>query len=76
MLQLHKPKPGTEYLLGMFLGGVYQEVMGSAHNMLGATHVVQVKASPGSSPMLGEQLLDGFSPSPSAAFEFDIPHAF
>ena len=47
VLPLHRPIRGEEYLLGMFLGGVYQEVMGSAHNMLGATHVVHVTAVPG-----------------------------
>ena len=45
VLPLHKPAVGQDYFLGLFLGGVYQEVMGSAHNMLGSTHVVQVKLS-------------------------------
>lgn len=56
VLPLHKLVEGEEYLLGMFLGGVYQEVMGSSHNMLGSTHVVHVKASPGSLPAFGERL--------------------
>ena len=45
VLPLHIPQPGSDYFLGMFLGGVYQEVMGSAHNMLGSTHVVQIKVT-------------------------------
>ena len=39
---------GTEthapYVLGMFLGGVYQETMGSAHNLFGTPAVVHVSA--------------------------------
>ena len=54
MLPLHKPEAGSDYFLGMFLGGVYQEVMGSAHNMLGSTHVVQVKVVPKRSQDNGE----------------------
>lgn len=35
------------YVLGMFLGGVYQETMGSAHNLFGAPTVVHVIARDG-----------------------------
>lgn len=35
------------YVLGMFLGGVYQETMGSAHNLFGAPAVVHVSAREG-----------------------------
>jgi arginine decarboxylase len=31
------------YVLGMFLGGAYQETMGSAHNLFGSTNVVSVR---------------------------------
>ncbi|CAL5224169.1 g6809 [Coccomyxa viridis] len=44
-LKLHELKPGEPYLLGMFLTGAYQEVMGSAHNMLGTLNVVTVRSS-------------------------------
>lgn len=57
VLPLHRPEAGSDYFLGMFLGGVYQEVMGSAHNMLGSTHVVQVKVAPERSHRQGELIL-------------------
>ena len=57
VLPLHKPEAGSDYFLGMFLGGVYQEVMGSAHNMLGSTHVVQVKVASRSSHCQGKSKL-------------------
>ena len=53
VLPLHKPRVGEDYLLGLFLGGVYQEVMGSHHNMLGSTHVVHVRVAD-CKPVLGE----------------------
>ncbi|KAK9830421.1 hypothetical protein WJX72_011676 [[Myrmecia] bisecta] len=46
VLPLHELHPTQPYLLAMFLTGVYQEVMGSAHNMFGATHAVHVRATP------------------------------
>lgn len=55
VLPLHKPASDKDYYLGMFLGGVYQETMGSAHNMLGSTHVVQVRVVPGSQPHFGNR---------------------
>ena len=57
VLPLHRPEAGSDYFLGMFLGGVYQEVMGSAHNMLGSTHVVQVKVAPERSHCQGESII-------------------
>lgn len=61
MLPLHEPRNGEEYLLGMFLGGVYQEVMGSNHNMLGTTHAVHVRSDPNSLPSRGEPFSNHFS---------------
>jgi arginine decarboxylase len=42
-LPLHALKQGEEYLLGFFLVGAYQEILGDMHNLFGDTHVVNVK---------------------------------
>ncbi|KAJ7547204.1 hypothetical protein O6H91_08G074300 [Diphasiastrum complanatum] len=41
-LHLHKLQAGRPYYLGMFLGGAYQEILGSMHNLFGSTHVVHI----------------------------------
>lgn len=41
-LELHEPRPGEPYYLGVFLVGAYQEVLGDLHNLLGDTHAVHV----------------------------------
>ena len=47
LLELHGLNPGEPYLIGMFLGGAYQEVMGNLHNLFGATNAVHIRLSPG-----------------------------
>ena len=42
-LDLHPVKDGEEYLLGMFLGGAYQEILGDLHNLFGDTNAVHVR---------------------------------
>jgi arginine decarboxylase len=42
-LPLHPLKPGEDYLLGMFLVGAYQEILGDLHNLFGDTHSVNVE---------------------------------
>ena len=42
-LDLHSVKDGEEYLLGMFLGGAYQEILGDLHNLFGDTNAVHVR---------------------------------
>ena len=42
-LDLHAVKDGEEYLLGMFLGGAYQEILGDLHNLFGDTNAVHVR---------------------------------
>jgi arginine decarboxylase len=42
-LPLHALRPGEEYLLGFFLVGAYQEILGDMHNLFGDSHVVNVK---------------------------------
>ena len=43
LLELHKLRPGEPYLIGMFLGGAYQEVMGNLHNLFGSTNAVHIR---------------------------------
>jgi arginine decarboxylase len=42
-LDLHPVVPGEPYLLGMFLGGAYQEILGDLHNLFGDTNAVHVR---------------------------------
>jgi arginine decarboxylase len=46
VLELHKFKPDEPYYLGLFLGGAYQEIMGSLHNLFGDTNVVHIQLTP------------------------------
>ena len=47
LLELHPLKPNEPYLIGMFLGGAYQEVMGNLHNLFGSTDAAHIRLSPG-----------------------------
>ncbi|MGB3294828.1 MAG: biosynthetic arginine decarboxylase, partial [Phormidesmis sp.] len=42
-LELHKWNQKQPYYLGVFLGGAYQEIMGSLHNLFGDTNAVHVR---------------------------------
>jgi len=42
-LPLHAPKPGEPYLLGIFMLGAYQEILGDMHNLFGDTDSVHVE---------------------------------
>ncbi|MCP5314747.1 MAG: biosynthetic arginine decarboxylase [Chromatiaceae bacterium] len=41
-LMLHAPRPGQHYLLGIFLVGAYQEILGDMHNLFGDTDAVNI----------------------------------
>lgn len=41
-LMLHALRPGEPYLLGVFLVGAYQEILGDMHNLFGDTDAVNV----------------------------------
>ena len=41
-LELHPWHPGQAYYLGIFLGGAYQEILGSLHNLFGDTNAVHI----------------------------------
>ncbi|MDX8405254.1 MAG: arginine decarboxylase, partial [Mariprofundus sp.] len=42
-LPLHAIKADEDYLLGVFLTGAYQEILGDLHNLFGDTHAVHVR---------------------------------
>jgi arginine decarboxylase len=42
-LPLHERRPGEPYLIGIFLVGAYQEILGDMHNLFGDTHSVNVE---------------------------------
>ena len=45
-LALHKIRPSEPYLIGFFLLGAYQEILGDRHNLFGDTHSVNVELAP------------------------------
>ena len=51
-LELHAVEPGEPYLVGMFLIGAYQEILGDMHNLFGDTNVVHVDLGPSGRPVL------------------------
>jgi arginine decarboxylase len=42
-LRLHATQPDESYLIGIFLIGAYQEILGDMHNLFGDTHSVNVE---------------------------------
>ncbi|PIP02174.1 MAG: arginine decarboxylase [Zetaproteobacteria bacterium CG12_big_fil_rev_8_21_14_0_65_54_13] len=42
-LPLHAVSNGDDYLIGVFLTGAYQEILGDLHNLFGDTHAVHVR---------------------------------
>jgi arginine decarboxylase len=44
-LELHPFRHGEEYILGIFLTGAYQEILGDLHNLFGDTNAVHVRLS-------------------------------
>jgi len=47
-LELHPFRHGEEYILGIFLTGAYQEILGDLHNLFGDTNAVHVRLNNGS----------------------------
>jgi arginine decarboxylase len=41
-MSVHEVEPGQEYLIGVFLVGAYQEILGDMHNLFGDTDSVNV----------------------------------
>jgi arginine decarboxylase len=44
-LPLHKFVDGEQYILGIFLTGAYQEILGDLHNLFGDTNAVHIRLS-------------------------------
>ncbi|TAN53749.1 MAG: biosynthetic arginine decarboxylase [Methylococcaceae bacterium] len=42
-LAVHEQQAGADYLLGFFLLGAYQEILGDMHNLFGDTHAINVE---------------------------------
>ncbi|HET7620537.1 MAG TPA: biosynthetic arginine decarboxylase [Gemmatimonadaceae bacterium] len=45
-LELHPVEEGERYILGIFLTGAYQEILGDLHNLFGDTNAVHVRLEP------------------------------
>ena len=46
-LELHPVREGEPYILGIFLTGAYQEILGDLHNLFGDTNAVHVRLTDG-----------------------------
>jgi len=46
-LELHAFRPEEPYILGIFLTGAYQEILGDLHNLFGDTNAVHVRLNEG-----------------------------
>ena len=44
-LPVHRIRDDERYLIGMFMVGAYQEILGDLHNLFGDTHVINIQAS-------------------------------
>lgn len=53
-LALHERRVGEPYLIGVFLVGAYQEILGDMHNLFGDAHAVNVTLDPGGGHHLAE----------------------
>jgi arginine decarboxylase len=42
-LELHAVRDGEDYVLGIFLTGAYQEILGDLHNLFGDTNAVHIR---------------------------------
>ncbi len=42
-LELHEFRDGEDYILGIFLTGAYQEILGDLHNLFGDTNAVHIR---------------------------------
>jgi arginine decarboxylase len=44
-LELHPYRSGEPYVLGIFLTGAYQEILGDLHNLFGDTNAVHIRVT-------------------------------
>ena len=54
-ISLHKINPQQDYVLGVFLVGAYQEILGDMHNLFGDTNAVNIMLSPDGSYHICDQ---------------------
>ncbi len=59
-LPVHKLRPGESYLIGIFLTGAYQEILGDLHNLFGDTDAAHIRLEDGGGYSV-EHLVDGDS---------------
>jgi arginine decarboxylase len=43
VLEVHRVQPDKPYMMGVFLNGAYQEILGDLHNLFGDTNAVHVR---------------------------------
>ena len=53
-LRLHSVNPGEDYVLGCFLVGAYQEILGDVHNLFGDSHTANVELGKGGELVITE----------------------
>ena len=71
-LPLHDWRPDEPYLLGIFLVGAYQEILGDCHNLFGDTHSANVELlADGSHRLYGQRQGDAVD-SVLRAVDFDV----
>ncbi len=58
-LPLHDMQNGDDYLIGFFLTGAYQEILGDLHNLFGDTHAIHIRLDGDSYEL--EQIVEGES---------------
>jgi arginine decarboxylase len=46
-LELHDFRDGEDYIIGIFLTGAYQEILGDLHNLFGDTNALHIRLTPG-----------------------------
>jgi arginine decarboxylase len=57
-LELH-PVNGEDYILGVFITGAYQEILGDMHNLFGDTNAVHVRLDPSGNGYMIEHVVKG-----------------
>ena len=45
-IEVHEPRDGEPYMMGVFLTGAYQEILGDLHNLFGDTNAVHIRLNP------------------------------
>lgn len=75
-LPLHRVHPGEPYLVGIFMVGAYQEILGDMHNLFGDTDSVHVEVLPDGGYQLAQPLRGDTVESVLRYVQFDAEHLF